>query len=216
MNSVTPETLLQALQWRYATKKFDVARQIPAPAWSALERSLVLTPSSYGLQPWKFLVVPDPGTKRALVPHSWNQTQPADCSHFVVFAALRSVDEAYVDRFVARTCEERGLPADALSGYRNMMVGDVVKGPRGQQAFEWATRQCYIALGQFMGSAALMGIDTCPMEGLVPARYDEVLGLVGTGYGTVVACGAGYRAADDKYATLKKVRFPAVDIVKTI
>jgi len=216
MNSVSPDSLLQALQWRYATKKFDAARQIPAPVWAALEKSLVLTPSSYGLQPWKFLVVTDPGAKRALVPHSWNQTQPVDCSHFVVFAALQSVDEAYVDRFVAKTCADRGLPAGALDGYRNMMVGDVVKGPRSAHAGEWAARQCYIALGQFMASAAMLGVDTCPMEGLVPPRYDELLGLEGTGYATVVACAAGYRAADDKYAGLKKVRFVSGDVVKTI
>jgi nitroreductase len=216
MNSVSPETLLAALEWRYATKKFDPNRRIPAPVWAALEKSLVLTPSSYGLQPWKFVVVTDPGAKRALVPHSWNQSQPLDCSHFVVFAARQTVDEAYVDRFVARTCSERGLPPDALAGYRNMMVGDVVNGPRGKQAFEWATRQAYIALGQFMASAAILGIDACPMEGIVPARYDEVLELAGTGYATVVACAAGYRAGDDKYSAAKKIRFPAAEIIKTV
>ena len=216
MNSVSPEWLLEALQWRYATKKFDAARPIPAPVWSALERSLVLTPSSYGLQPWKFVVVTDPGAKRALVPHSWNQTQPVECSHFVVFAARRTMDEAYVDRWVALTCSERGLPPNALDGYRNMMVGGVVKGMEGERLFDWATCQCYIALGQFMASAAMLGIDACPMEGIVPARYDEILGLLDGEYGTVVACAAGYRAADDRNATLKKVRFPSSDVVTTI
>lgn len=216
MNPVPPETLLEALQWRYATKRFDPARQIPPPVWAALEKSMVLTPSSYGLQPWKFVVVTDPGTKRALVPHSWNQSQPLDCSHFVVFAARRTMDEAHVDRLIERTCAERGLPTDALAGYRNMMVGDVVRGPRGKQAFEWATRQVYIALGQFMASAALLGIDTCPMEGIVPAQYDEILGLTGSDHATVVACAAGYRAADDKYASLKKIRFKAAEVIRQV
>jgi nitroreductase len=77
----------------------------------------------------------------------------------------------------------------------------------------WQSRQVYIALGQFMAAAAVIGIDTCPMEGIEPAKYDEILGLAGTGYATVVGCAAGYRATDDKYATTPKVRFRTEDVV---
>ena len=208
--------MLEALRWRYATKMFDPSRRIPEPIWAALEQSLVLTPSSYGLQPWRFMVVTNPVVKRALVRHSWNQSQPADCSHHVVFAAREHMDEAYVDRLVAQACVQRGLPPGALAGYRNMMVSDVVTGPRGAQAFEWAVRQAYIALGQFMTSAALLGVDACPMEGIQPAGYDEVLGLKGSGYATVVACAAGYRAVADRNASLKKVRFETGEVVQNV
>ena len=216
MEVMKTNELRDALNWRYATKKFDAGRPIPEDRWAALEESLVLTPSSYGLQPWKFLIVTDAEVRRSLMPHSWNQPQPVDCSHFVVFAAKTSVDEAYVDRFIARTAEVRGIPPAALAGYRNMMVGDLVQGPRAAQVAEWAARQAYIALGQFMGSAAFLGIDTCPMEGIVPAEYDRLLGLEGSGYTTVVACAAGYRAAEDKYATASKVRYPASEVIRRI
>ncbi len=216
MEAIKTGALLEALNWRYATKKFDGARRIPEDTWLALEESLVLTPSSYGLQPWQFLVVTDPAVRRSLVAHSWNQSQPADCSHFVVFAARTSVDEALVDRWIARTAEVRGIPATVLGGYRNGMISDLVRGPRSAQAAEWATRQSYIALGQFMASAAVLGIDTCPMEGIVPAEYDRLLGLEGSGYVTVVACAAGYRAAADKYATAPKVRYLGSEVIRRI
>jgi nitroreductase len=81
---------------------------------------------------------------------------------------------------------------------------------------DWAARQVYIALGQFMACAALMGVDTCPMEGIDPGKYDETLGIGEQGYRTVVACAAGYRAADDKYAQTPKVRFRTEDVVQVI
>ena len=97
-----------------------------------------------------------------------------------------------------------------------MMIGDVVNGPRGKIAHEWATRQVYIALGNLMTCAAVLGVDACPMEGLVPAEYDRVLNLTGSGYATVVACALGYRAAGYKYAGLAKVRYPTTELVRTI
>ena len=216
MTPVSPETLLAAHQWRYATKAFDPSKKIPDAAWSVLEKTLVLSPSSYGLQPWKFLVVTDPAKREALVPHSWNQRQVADASHLVVFAVKEKMDETHVDRFIARTAEVRGVPSGSLDGYRNMMVSDVVRGPRSAWSKEWAARQAYIALGNFMTTAALLGIDTCPMEGLDPAKYDDILGLAGSGYSTVVACPAGYRAAGDKYASLAKVRFEDRELIHTV
>ena len=210
---IPSEALLESLQWRYATKMFDPAREIPGDVWETLEQSLVLTPSSYGLQPWRFVVVTDPDLKARLAAQSWRQSQPADCSHFVVFAAREKVDERDIDRFLERVVEVRGGSLDALAGFRRVMVGDVVSGGRSRESFEWATRQAYIALGQFMAAAALLGVDACPMEGIVPAEFDRLLGLEGSGYRTVVACAAGYRAAGDKYAVLPKVRFPRTEVV---
>lgn len=216
MHTMTPAQLLESLRWRYATKKFDATRKIPADTWKALEESLVLTPSSYGLQPWRFVVVTDPAVRERLRAVSWNQAQVTDCSHHVVFAARADMTEADVDRLVTRTVEVRRVPAEAIAGYRKMMIGDVVKGPRHAWIHEWAARQCYIALGQFMETCAVLGIDACPMEGLDPAKYDEILGLPAQGFRTVVACPAGYRAADDGYASLAKVRFAASDVIRHV
>ena len=211
--TISNETLLTQLNWRYATKKFDPAKKIPDSAWAALEQALILTPTSYGLQPYKFLILTDPALRARLVPASWGQTQPVDCSHYVVFAARAQNTEADVDRYIARMAEVRGAAPEALAGFKKILMGDVVHGPRGQVALEWAARQAYIALGNFMTSAALVGVDTCPMEGFEPAKYDEILGLPAQGVRAVVACAAGYRAADDKYAALPKVRFPASELL---
>ncbi len=205
--------LSAALHWRYAVKAFDPAAKIPADVWSTLEEALVLTPSSYGMQPWKFVVVTDPAIKAKLEPHAWNQKQVTGCSHFVVFLVKRGVNEADVDRWIARMSEVQGVPADKLKGYKDFMMGDFVNGPRKAVVDEWAARQVYIALGNFMTSAALLGVDTCPMEGIVPPRFDEVLGLEGSGYATVVACAAGYRSPQDKYAASPKVRYPATELI---
>ena len=215
MNSqaVSNDTLLAQLNWRYATKKFDPAKTISHSDWAALEQALILTPTSYGLQPYKFLILTNPALRAQLVPASWGQTQPVDCSHYVVFAARAQNTEADVDRYIARMAEVRGAAPEALAGFKKVLMGDVVHGARGQAALEWAARQAYIALGNFMTSAALVGVDTCPMEGFEPAKYDEILGLPAQGFRAVVACAAGYRAADDKYAELPKVRFPASELI---
>lgn len=216
MSITSPENLLERLNWRYATKKFDRDAKIPGDIWNALEQSLVLAPSSFGLQPWKFIVITDPATKAALVPHSWGQSQPADCSHLVVFTVKTGLDDTHVDRFLDSQVAIRGGSREALGGYRGMMLTSLKNASDKGYLDTWQTHQVYIALGQFMTSAALLGVDTCPMEGIVAAEYDKVLGLVGTGFKTVVACPAGYRAADDKYAGLKKVRFPVSEVVRHI
>lgn len=208
--------LLDALQWRYATKVFDATKKISADIWVALEQSLVLTPTSYGLQPYQFLVVQDPAKRAALLPHSWGQKQVVDCSHFIVFTARTEMKEADVSKLIARISSVRGVPAESMTPYWNMMIGDVVNGPRGKAAHEWAARQVYIALGNLMTSAAVLGVDACPMEGIVPVEYDKVLQLEGSGYKTVVALALGYRSATDRYASLAKVRYESADLVKII
>lgn len=211
MKPVSNETVLRQLQWRYATKKFDPHRQIPAEDWETLEQSLVLTPSSFGLQPWRFIVITDPATKALLPGISWGQKQVVDGSHVIVFAIRQNLSEGDIDKFVARTAEVSGTSVEALAGFRKSMVGTLHGGKMNLN--HWASLQVYIALGQFMATAAMLGIDTCPMEGIELAKYDELLGLPERGYATTVACVAGYRAADDKYAQRPKVRFKVEDVV---
>lgn len=213
MQAQSPEAVLEALQWRYATKVFDPARKIPADQWAALEESLVLTPSSFGLQPWEFVIVENPEIREQLVAHSWNQRQVADASHLLVIALRTDVDEAYVDQFVKRVEEVRGEPG--FSGYRDMMVG-FIQQLDAEGVKQWAKLQTYIALGQFMSVAATMKIDTCPMEGFVAQKYDELLGFPEKNLTTAVLCPAGYRSAEDKYASLPKVRFEKDTLISRI
>lgn len=214
MSTVSSSTIVDSLNWRYATKVFDPSQKIPAEIWAALEESLVLTPSSFGLQPWKFIIIQDQALRESLVPHAWNQRQVADCSHLVVMTALRQMDDAHVDANIGRMVEVRGGTADALMGFRKMVTGFRAGAEQQGWLDTWAKLQVYIALGQFMMAASLVGVDTCPMEGFVAAEFDQILGLTGTPYTTAVLCPAGYRSADDKYAVLPKVRFAAVDVIE--
>jgi len=213
--ALTPAQLLATLEWRYATKAFDT-RKLPEATWAALEESLRLTPSSFGLQPWKFLVVTDPAVRAKLRPVSWNQSQVTDASHLVVFARRTEMTEADVDEFFRQIVTERQADAAALEPYRQMMIGGVVKGKDAAGQKEWAARQLYIALGQLMAAAAALAVDTCALEGIDPAAYTEILGLKGTGYEVVVACAVGYRSPADKYAGAKKVRFPKARVISSI
>lgn len=201
------------MNWRYATKKFDPAKKIPPAEWNALEQSLVLSPSSIGLQPWKFFVVTDQATKERLVPASFGQLQAAQCSHFVVFTVRRSIDAEHVDRHISRMVEVLGVTAESLAKFRTMTLRNLDKARAEGKLDTWQTHQIYIALGKFMACAPLLGIDTCPMEGIEPDKFDEILGLASSNFGTVVGCAAGYRVADDKYAAAKKVRFKPEDVI---
>lgn len=216
MKVLEPAALIKSLNRRYATKQFDPSKKIPADVWEALEDALVLTPSAYGLQPWHFFAVTGAKLKAALRPHSWDQPQVTDCSHHVVFAARRDIDAAFVEKYLARIAEVRGVSVESLGFYRDMVAADLLSGPRAKWVGEWAARQVYIALGNFMTAAALLGVDACPMEGMDPAKYDEILGLPAKGFNAVVACSAGYRAASDKYAALPKVRFLKKDLLEIL
>ncbi|MCC6882278.1 MAG: NAD(P)H-dependent oxidoreductase [Verrucomicrobiales bacterium] len=211
-----PEALLAALRWRYATKQFNPEQRIAAPVWETLEEALVLTPSSYGMQPWRFLILTDREQREALVPAAYGQRQVADCSHLVVMAVPREIGMPDVDRWVARMAEARGTTPEALAKFGEIVARDIIHGPRGADRLGWAKLQAYIALGNFMTCAALLGVDTCPMEGFSPSKVDEALGLEPRGLTSAVLCPAGYRAPGDKYAALPKVRFEKSDVIEHI
>ncbi|HEY4989435.1 MAG TPA: NAD(P)H-dependent oxidoreductase [Opitutaceae bacterium] len=210
---LSAKTLTDALHWRYATKKFDASRTLPPETWAALEEALVLAPSSMGIQPWKFIVVRDPATRERLSAAAHGQRQPVDCSHFVVFAGRKSLDATDVERFITRASEVRAVPKESLKGYADMMIGATERARKGGTLDDWMHRQVYIALGQFMTAAALLGVDTCPMEGIEPEKFDAILGLSAMGYTALCAAAAGYRSPEDKYAASPKVRFRAADVI---
>lgn len=211
---VSSETVLSALKWRYATKAFDAGKKIPDATWSTLEQSLVLSPSSFGLQPWKFVVVTNPAIKAKLREKAWNQSQVTDCSHYVVIASKSKVSVPDVERFIQHMSATTGAPLAALEGYKGMMVG-FVSNPAFDTA-PWAAKQAYIALGFLLETAALLGVDACPMEGFDKAAFDEILGLPAEGYNAMVTCALGYRSPEDKHAHHPKVRYTAKDVVKHV
>lgn len=213
MSAVDNEIIHKQLNWRYACKKFDPTKIIREQDWNILTESLRLSASSYGLQPWKFIVVQTPEIRKQLQAQSYGQTPVTEASHFVVLTYKETLDEAHIDRFVAEVAKSRGVDASALEKFRNLMVGDLIKGPRFETIKWWAQRQVYIAMGSILTTAAMMEIDTLPMEGLNAAGYDKILGLEGSGWKTLAAVACGYRAEDDKYQHSKKVRFPASDVI---
>lgn len=209
-----PAHVLALLNWRCATNKFDPTRTIEPAAWAALEQALVLAPSSFGLQPWKFLVVDTPDLRRQLRKASYGQAQVTDASHYVVFTGLRTTTAGDVDRYLSARSQAHGRALESFAGYRKVMVDFLANSWAAPDLGGWNARQVYLALGQFMTAAAMMGIDTCPMEGIDRATYDRLLGLDESRYTTLCGCAAGFRASDDKYAMAKKVRFPAAEVLE--
>lgn len=216
MNTVSSEVISAQLNWRYATKTFDSSKKISDQDWNLFADAICLTPTSYGLQPVKALLVQNPEKRKELRAVSWNQSQVEDCSHFVVLATLKKVNEEWVKRYVSRISEVRGVPTEQLKAYEDMMMGDIVRGPRSETAHFWAQRQAYITMGFLLETAALRGIDACPMEGLDPVQYDKILGLSGSDFATVAAVALGYRSAADNYQHLKKVRFKPEQLIEVV
>jgi nitroreductase len=213
--TISPNQLLAALHWRYATKKFDPTGKISAEIWAAIEESLILTPSSFGLQPWKFLVIQDAPIREQLRAESWGQPQLTDASHVVVLAARTDLDANDIDEWLKCMAAIQNTSPEAVAAYRGV-IENSTKAISQEARHVWNSRQVYIALGQLMATAAMLGIDACPMEGINPAGYDQILKLEGSGYATAVVCTLGYRAADDKYAQMPKARFDRSQVIQHI
>jgi nitroreductase len=213
--TITSDHLLAALRWRYATKRFDSAKKIATDTWDAIEKSLVLTPSSFGLQPWKFLVIDHPGVRANLLAESWGQTQVTDASHYLVLTARTDLAAADIDSWMTRMAEIQGGTPQTVAPYKGVIEG-FAQSMSHEARHAWNCRQVYIALGQLMAAAALLGIDACPMEGISQVGYDQILGLQGSGYATVVACALGYRAPDDRHASVPKARFDRSKIIEHV
>ena len=213
MATVDAATLVGQMQWRYATKQFDPARPVAVDTWAALERAMVLSPSSYGLQPWRFIAVETPAVKQQLRAAAYDQAQVTDASHVMVIASRTGFGVVDVDRHLARVAAVRGAAVESMGGLRQMMVG--MLGSRDAAATDaWCKLQAYLALGTALTAAAALGVDACPMEGFVPAKVDALLNLTARGYTAAVMAAFGHRAATDKYATLPKVRYDPADVIE--
>ncbi len=207
--------IIKNLEWRYATKDFDANRKVSEEEIHVLLESARLAPSSYGLQPWKFIVVENKEIRERLKAAAWNQGQITEASHLVVLCRLNALDEAHVQRYVEKTAEVRLVSLEDLSGFKNMMMGDIKN--RTKEGLEtWMAKQVYIALGFMLHTAAIMKIDTCPMEGFDPKQFDDILGLEKMGLNSVVLCAIGYRKETDKTSLMKKTRFSKEEVVHII
>lgn len=196
---------LESLQWRYATKKFDSSKKLSQEQLEFLKDSMRLTASSFGLQPYKVLIVTDQNLKQQLVEHSYSQPQVADASHLIVIAAQKETTNSHIDQFIQSIHETTGAPLDKLAGYADMMKGWLGNTPKERQLI-WAQKQCYILLGNLLSACAQAEIDSCPMEGFLPEKYDELLGLNGTNYTSTVILPVGFRSDDDDSKDRPKVR----------
>lgn len=202
-------------KWRYATKKFDASKKVSAKDLATLKEAIRLSASSFGLQLYKVIVVENPEVRAKLKDASWGQTQVVDASHLIVFANQTTVTDADVDGYINNIAATRNVPAEALSGY-----GDYMKGAIGNMPEEvkpiWTSKQTYIALGNLLNAAAELKIDITPMEGFVPAQYNEILGLDKLNLNAALVAAVGYRHEEDATQHGAKVRKSNEDLFITI
>ena len=204
--------IVNKLHWRYATKSFDVSKSLDDNKLNILKEAFNLTATSYGLQPIKLVVIKNKQLQNELIPHSMNQKQIAEASHVLVFCIQTNIDEDFVLEYFNRVHEIRQTPKSILKPFQDFLISDFEKKP---QAIieEWCTNQAYLAMGNLLTVCALEGIDSCPMEGFDPEKYDEILNLKKHGLKSVLLLPVGYRAQDDMFADFKKVRKPLSNII---
>ncbi|WP_423737146.1 NAD(P)H-dependent oxidoreductase [Chitinophaga caseinilytica] len=207
--------ILEKLNWRYAVKKFDPTKKLNEAQLERVLEATRLSASSYGLQPYKVIVVKDPAVREALKAVSWNQPQITDASHLVIFARYDELKDAHVNNYIDRIAGARNLQRNDLEGFENVMKGTVSRLSEDAAAV-WTSKQAYLALGTLLTASAVEGIDACPMEGFDAAAYDEILGLKGKNLRTVVVAAIGFRAEEDGMQHAKKVRKPLEDFVELV
>lgn len=207
-------TLLDSLNWRYAVKQFSNQKVTKAQLKQLLDATR-LSASSYGLQPYKIIVIESLESRKKLIPFSYGQEKVAHSSHLIIFAIQNTVGDSTVDQYIDKYAQILNKPHSELSRFSDHMKSALaVKSPEQKQ--EWAHQQAYIALGNLLTSAAIMKIDSCPMTGFDNEGYDKILGLKEKGLTTSVICPIGYRHEDDNQAKSPKVRFDYNDIVMEI
>ncbi|MDI5935716.1 nitroreductase family protein [Halomonas kalidii] len=201
-------SLIEALNWRYATKRMN-GQRVPRTQVDRILEAVRLAPSSYGLQPYSVLVIEDRALRERISPVAFDQPQITQSSHLLVFAAWDPVEEAHVDDLIRLTAETRGQHPDDLAAYGSTIKGAVGGFASTHEKFQWAAKQAYLALGTALAAAAAERVDASPMEGFDPAGLDDLLGLREQNLRSVVLMALGFRDnAADRHAGLEKVRWP--------
>lgn len=209
MNS---STITQALSWRYAVKTFDPTKTITEEQLTTILEAGRLSPSSYGVEPWKFLHITNTELRKKLREAGYGQSKITDAPHLIVIAS-RTDATAVADELVARTAKAQGKNIEDMKGFSDMVHGAVAS--KGDNASTWLKSQTYIALGVMLETAALLGVDAGPMEGFDPSKVDEILGLKEKNLQSVTMLALGHRG-DDMFAKLPKVRKSFDEAVETI
>ena len=204
--------ILDALEWRYAVKKFDDKASLTEQQILEVKKVFNLSASSYGLQPYKMIVVQNPELKEKLVPASFGQQQISQSAAILVFAVRTDFGMDYIDQFFKDMSTKRQIPLENLEGYKNFMKGSFANKSE-DEISSWATKQVYLTMGHMLASLAALQIDACPMEGIDPQAYDKILDLDAKQLKTIVAMPIGVRAPDDASATALKVRKDLSDII---
>ena len=204
--------ILEQLEWRYATKKFDETKKVSSEKINLLKEAFNLTATSYGLQPLKLLVVSNPEKIKDLVPMSYNQGQVGNASHIFIICIENNVDTNFIKNYFNLVEKTRNTPRKILSSFEEFLIDDFSKKTL-EEKNEWATKQAYLALGNLLTVCALEEIDACPIEGFVPNQYDDFLKLADKGLNSVLVMAVGHRAEDDMFSDLKKVRRGVDEVV---
>jgi nitroreductase len=199
-----------ALQWRYATKKFDVNKKLSAEQLQLVKDALRFSPSSSGVQPWVFLLVQDPAVRRRLREGPAPQDQVTDAPLLVVLCYRTTLDRSHVERYVDVIMRERNITQEQVAGFEQLMLRTIDQPPEALRT--WAKCQVFIALGMLLSACAVNGIDACPMGGFNSIELDKVLQLEERGLASTVLCAVGFRSDEDKHAHEKKVRLPESDV----
>ncbi len=198
------------LLWRYATKKYDKTKKLSDEQKEIIMEALRLSPSSFGLQPWIFVHVTNPELREKLKTAAWGQAQITDASDLFVLCSKTTLDEKYVDKYIASVAQKQSVSVESLKNYKDSLM-NLVKKTEAEKV-EWMTRQVYIALGVALAVAAENQIDATPMEGFDPKAFDQILGLGELGLVSRVLLAVGFRAEDDSFQKNKKVRFDKSDV----
>ncbi|WP_108869843.1 NAD(P)H-dependent oxidoreductase [Aquimarina aquimarini] len=206
--------IIDSLHWRYATKKFDNTEILPQEKVNTLTEAFNLTATSYGLQPLKLIVIKDKELQKELTKHSWNQQQVADASHVLVFCIEKTIGEQYINSHFDNIKTTRNTPDEILQPFKEHLV-DSFSFKSAEEISNWAAKQAYLAMGNLLTVCAIEKIDSCPMEGFIPEKYDEILHLDELGLSSILVLPIGYRAKDDMFSEFKKVRRPITDTVIT-
>jgi nitroreductase len=207
--------IIDKLKWRYAVKKFDNNKTISEEKVEILKNAFNLTATSYGLQPIKLVVLQNKEIQEKLVAHSFNQPQVIDASHLLIICVPKEFTSQEVDKYFDLVKKIRNTPDEITAPFKTYMKADIEK-QSDDFLFQWNKNQAYIALGNLLTVCALEGIDSCPMEGFVPEKYDEVLELDKNNLRSVLALPIGYRAEDDVMKDMKKVRKPIEEVILEI
>lgn len=199
--------LLNHLNWRYATKKFDPDKKVETKDIQYLSEAVRLSASSYGLQPYKVMIIQNDEIRKLLKEASWNQAQITDASHLFVFCIHQDYPLQEIDNYFSLIQDVQNADSKSLSGYKNSLK-TLFQKKTPEEKRQWAARQVYIALGSLLIACAELKIDACPMEGFEKDRYDEILGLKEQGFRSTVIAAVGYRSTEDDTSKRKKVRKP--------